>query len=93
MRVLHDILGDVRFTSAGPWQEARNQRIFVAGSLVKERTTLSVAEAFAQSVVAMTAAAQALRPSARTRRHRAHGVPRQASALVRQVPAGTAHVR
>lgn len=92
MRVLHDILGDVRFTSAGPWQEARNQRIFIVDSLAKERTTLNVTEAFAQSVVAMTAAAQKFRPLAHKSRHRTL-TPRLATSLRTQHPAGMTRTR
>ena len=76
MRMLHKVLGDVRFTSAGPWQKARSGHVFAADSLQVQPTGLSVADAFSQSVRAMTAAAQpALQlhssdPSAATRGYR-----------------------
>lgn len=70
MRVLHKILGNVRFTSAGPWQHARGQRVFLPETLKVEKTTLSATDAFAQSVLAITAAAEASRPRVKPVRHR-----------------------
>jgi hypothetical protein len=88
IQMLRDVLGDVRFTSAGPWHEARNHNTFAPHSLAREPTAMNVSDAFSSSVAAMTTFAQA------SRRRPAHSMRRvRISVPSRAAAAPLAHAR
>ena len=58
MRAMREALGDVHFTTAGPWQVARSGRVFDE-RVSKVKTALTVSDAFAHNVVTLSEAASA----------------------------------
>ncbi|HEV8655020.1 MAG TPA: hypothetical protein VGR85_05855 [Candidatus Limnocylindria bacterium] len=66
-RALTEVLGTVTFTSSGPWEEARNRKVFEPYTLMPYATTDEPEVAFAESVHAfeITAAALGARPRLR----------------------------
>jgi len=55
---MREALGDVHFTTAGPWQVARSGRVFDE-RVSKVKTALTVSDAFAHNVVTLSEAASA----------------------------------